>query len=295
VTNIKQTRFFSLTLLAASLALPAMAQLHNPNGLAVDSRGHLWIANNGANSVLKVNASTGQILQRITDGLDGPSRLSFDSLGNLYVANTSGNTITEYDTAYTNSGPGPGTLTRTISGSFIQRPLGVAVDAYGDVYIANNGANNVVAVNIDGGLVETLTVDNSGFSFTAPGALAIYGQDLYLGLGPGSGENAVIAYNVGEFLTGDPKEQVVFTNASYTGPTGITFDSAGNAYVSDLYSGTWAQYNSSGVLQFVVSSPSPEGIAWDPATGYIYVTNSAANNISVFTTSGAPGSPSTLF
>ncbi|MGA2575451.1 MAG: NHL repeat-containing protein [Bryobacteraceae bacterium] len=288
MTNRKQARFFTLALLAASLALPSMAQLHNPNGLAVDSHGRLWIANNGANSVLKVNASTGQVLQRITDGLDGPSRLAFDSLGNLYVANTTGNTITEYDTAYTNSGAGPGTLIRTISGSFIQGPLGVAVDAYGDVYIANGGANNVVAVNIDGGLVETITADKSGFSFTSPGALAIYGQDLYLGLGPQPGENAVISYNVGEFLTGDPKEQVVFTNSVNTGPTGIAFDSAGNVYVSDLFSGTWAQYNPSGVFQFAVTSGFPEGIAWDPATGYIYVTNSSANNIGVFTTSGTP-------
>jgi DNA-binding beta-propeller fold protein YncE len=293
MTNIKHTKFFSLTFLAASLALPAMAQLHNPNGLAVDSRDRLWIANNGANSVLKVDPCTGQILQKITDGLDGPSRLAFDSLGHLYVANANGNTITEYDTAYTRSGPGPGTLIRTISGSFIQRPLGVAVDAYGDVYIANNGANNVVVVNIDGGLVETLTADNSGFSFSAPGALAIHGLDLYLGLGPGFGENAVISYNVGEFLTNNPKERVVFTSSTYTGPTGVAFDNAGNVYVADLYSGTWTRYNSSGVLQLEVSAPSPEGIAWDSATGYLYVTNSSANNIGVFTTSGSP--VSTLF
>lgn len=286
MTNAKQT--FGLTLLAASLALPAMAQLHNPNGLAIDRRGHLWIANNGANSVLKVNASTGQILQTITDGLNGPSRLAFDAVGNLYVANISGNTITEYDTAYTGSGPGPGTLIRTISGSFIQRPLGVAVDAYGDVYIANNGANNVVAVNIDGSSVETLTADNSGFSFTAPGALAIFRQDLYLALGPGFGENAVISYNVGEFLTSDPKERVVFTNSINTGPTGIAFDSAGNVYVSDVYSGSWVQYNSSGAFQFAVTSGYAEGIAWDASTGYIYVTDGVANNIGVFTTAGAP-------
>jgi len=228
MTNIKQARYLSLTLLAASLALPAMAQLNNPNGLAFDSRRHLWIANTNDNNVLKVNATTGQILQRITTGADDPTRLAFDSLGNLCVANTNGNTIT--------------------------------------------------------GLVETLTADNSGFSFAAPGSLAINGPDLYLGLGPGSGENAVISYNVGEFLTGDPKEQVVFTNSTNTGPTGITFDSAGNVYVSDLYSGTWAQYNnSSGALEFAVTSGYPEGIAWDKTINCPYLMNSSANNISVFT------------
>jgi DNA-binding beta-propeller fold protein YncE len=150
MTNIKQARFLTLTLLAASVALPAMAQLNNLNGLAFDSRGRLWIANNNDNNVLKVNATTGRILQRITDGVDGPTRLAFDSLDNLYVANTNANTITEYDAA--------GSLVRTISGSYIQKPLGVAVDAYGDIYVANSATNNVVALNVDGGLVETTSV-----------------------------------------------------------------------------------------------------------------------------------------
>jgi len=50
-------------------------------------------------------------------------------------------------------------------------------------------------------------------------------------------------------------------------------------YVADYYAGAWAQYNSSGVFQFAVNVPSPEGIAWDKTTGYIYVTNSGASPI----------------
>jgi sugar lactone lactonase YvrE len=287
MTNIKRTRFLCLALLAASVAVPAIAQLNNPQGLAFDSHGHLWIANAGANNVIEANARTGRVLMTITNGVSGPSRLAFDTLGNLYVANKTADTITEYDSA--------GTLIRTISGSFIQGPNGVAVDAYGDVYIANSGTNDVVAVNVDGGLVETLTTDKSGFSFSAPGALAIYGQDLYLGLGPQPGENAVISYNVGEFLTGDPKEQVVFTSSIYTGPTGIAFDNAGNVYVSDLYSGSLAAYNSSGVLQFAVNSGYATGVAWDKTNGCVYVTDAVANKINVFTSSGGACTPSTLF
>ena len=63
--------------------------------------------------------------------------------------------------------------------------------------------------------METLTEDESGFPFLAPGALVIHGQDIYGGFGPCSEEarsksscdNAVIGYNVGEFLTGNPKEK----------------------------------------------------------------------------------------
>jgi DNA-binding beta-propeller fold protein YncE len=274
-----KNHFLGLAVGTVSLCLPALAQLSNPQGLAFDSRGHLWVANFNTNNVFKVDTSTGRILLSVTNEVHGPSRLAFDALGNLYVANNSSNTITEYDSA--------GNLIRTISGPFLQNPNGVAVDAYGDVYVSNGGANNVVVVNVDGALVETLTADKSGFSFTAPGPLALFGQNLYLGLGPGSGENAVISYNAGEFLTNNPKENVVFTNSVNTGPTGIAFDDAGNLYVSDLYSGTWAQYNPSGEFQFAVSSAYAEGIAWSKATGYVYVTDARANNIGVFTTSGA--------
>jgi hypothetical protein len=50
-------------------------------------------------------------------------------------------------------------------------------------------------------LVETLTKDKSAFPFTSAGPLAIHGRDIYAGFGPQPGTNAVISYNVGEFLT----------------------------------------------------------------------------------------------
>jgi hypothetical protein len=87
-----------------------------------------------------------------------------------------------------------------------------AIDAYGDVYISGNTSDNVVAPNIGGGLVETLTKDTSGFPFTSAGAMAIHGKDIYVGFGPQPGKNAVISFNVGEFLTGDPQEMTVYND-----------------------------------------------------------------------------------
>jgi sugar lactone lactonase YvrE len=273
--------FFNPVLLATLFALPFSAQagtLNNPQGLAFDSQGHLWIANQNDNNVIEATATgTGSVISTVTDGINGPSRLAFDSLGNLYVANTNGNTVTEYNSA--------GTLIRTISGSFIDQPLGLAVDAFGDVYIANNGLNNVIAVNISGNVIETLTEDNSGIEFNAPGAIGINGEDIYIGLG-GSGLDGVIRYNGGEFLTGNPAEQVIYTNSVNTGPTGIAFDNSGNVYVSDLYSGTWVQYNSAGVLQRSVNSGYSTGIAWDNKNHYVYVTNAVENEINYYTRTG---------
>ncbi len=275
-----------LLALALCLSLPASAQYHlnNPNGLAFDSRGHLWVVNSGANQILELSPAVPIVLNTITQGIDAPSRLFFDSSGTLWVANLGNNTVTAYNNLTT---PG-GRLVKTVSNSQIQRPLGLAVDDYGDVFVANNSANDIIALNIADHLIESPTVDNSGFEFTAPGALAIQGQNLYAGFGSTSSEDAVISYNLGEFLTGDPAEITVFNDNVNTGPTGIAFDSAGNVYISEYYSGSWVKYApAGGAPMLVVHSgvEQPEGIAVDQR-GNIYVSNSSQNDITVYSPSG---------
>lgn len=267
----------ALSVVAAS---PANAQLNGPAGLAFDTNGNLWVANGGASQVLELNPSNGKVLNTITKGVNNPSRLAFDSLGNLWVVNGGNGTITGYNknlqlvSTYQDAGGA----------------LGVAVDAYGDIYIANSQANDIVALNVGfDRVVETLTQDNNGFPFTAPGALAINGRNLYAGFGSGDSEDAVISYNVGEFLTHDPEEITLYNDNINTGPTGIAFDSQGNVYISCLYSGTAVKYklgNGSkpvGVISQGINGP--EGIAVDNG-GNIYVSNSGSNDITVYNSSG---------
>lgn len=145
-------------------------------------------------------------------------------------------------------------------------------------------------------MVENLSHDNSGFPFTAPGVLVINGQNLYAGFGSGDSADAVTSYNVGEFLTGDPHEIVSYNDGVNTGPTGVAFDSAGNVYIAEYYSSTWVKYapNNGTVPLCVVSSHvhGPEGIAI-AKHGTIYVSNSAANNITWYTQRVLTEEPST--
>jgi YVTN family beta-propeller protein len=279
-SHLVVVRGFALSL-GLSLALTANTQLSNPNGIVFDTSGNLWVANSGANQVLELDPANGTILNTITQGLNAPTRLTF-AFGDLYVTNLNSNNVTVYN-------PTTLALVQTISSSAISRPLGIAVDAYGDVYIADNSANNVIALNIGGGLVETLTQDNSGYQFIAPGVLVIHGRNIFAGFGRNVGENAVIAYNVGEFLTGDPKEVVVYNDNVNTGPTGVAFDGEGYVYISEYTSGTAVKYAATNgkkpVLVIDQGTGGCEGIAVDKS-GNIYVSNSIFNNITVYNSSG---------
>jgi len=268
-----------LIALTMCLSLTAKAQLNSPNGLAFDGSENLWLANKNSNQLLELNPANGNVIHTITAGLNGPTRVTF-AHGLLFVANTAGNNITVYN-------PQTLKLVRTITNSAINKPLGVAVDGYGDVYVGNNQANTVIAINVSGGLVETLGQDKSGFQFVAPGAITIHGPKIYAGFGPGFGENAVISYNVGEFLTRDPQENTVYTDTVNTGPTGIAFDAQENVYIADFYSETWVKYSPDGKLLLVVKHGvlTPEGIALD-SSGNVYVSNENLNNITVYNSSG---------
>jgi sugar lactone lactonase YvrE len=280
----------TLTGLALLVVLPAAAQFNNPNGIIFDSKGHLWLANAGENNVLELKPSKGTILTTITDGVNNPTRLVFDSTGRLWVTNLGNNSVT----VYRHSGSGKWMLVKTITNQHISRPLGLAVDAYGDLYVADNSTNSVVAFNIDDGFVESLTNDKQGYEFIAPGVLVIHGQNIYAGFGPcsvlvvfGCEQDEVISYNVGEFLTRNPKEGTVYSASNQTGPTGVAFDKHGNVYVSEYTTPSWVKYSPSGKVRLEVQDGvnGPEGIALD-SSGNVYVSNSAANNITVYNPSG---------
>lgn len=258
---------------------PGPEPLNNPNGLAFDSMGNLFVANAGSNQVLKYGPGLQQI-GVLGIGLSKPTKLAFDSFGNLYVTNAGNNSVTVYDRQLRQLNG------KTISAG-LSSPSGVAADAYGDVYIANNATNEIKVFNVEGELVETLSKDNSGRNFSAPGPMAIHGSNLYVGTGPTVGQNAVTSYNVGEFLTGDLREVRTFTDQTNTGPTGIAFDNQGNVYVSDYYSNTATKYDPHGTLLLVISNQIAqcEGIAVDKS-GNIYVANSTLNTVTEYDPQG---------
>ena len=128
----------------AQLIAGAATGLSVPVGVALDSKGNVWVANSGNNSVTEYAVgSTGNVAPIATISgalttLSGPTGIALDPTDNIEVANAN-NTVTVFKVASTgNVAP---TTTIAGSGTLLNVPSELYVDANGVMYIANNGAS----------------------------------------------------------------------------------------------------------------------------------------------------------
>lgn len=169
------------------------ARLYKPYGMTVDSKGNLYVADAGSNVIRKIDslgkiwtvAGTDTASGYTGDGgaatsakLDSPYSVAVDKIGNLYIADYKNNVIRMIDTAK-NISTFAGLGTHGYSGdggpatsAEFNNATGVAVDTFGNVYIAD--ADNHVIRKVDLAGVITTVVGNG-----TPG----FGGDLGNALG----------------------------------------------------------------------------------------------------------------
>jgi uncharacterized protein (TIGR03437 family) len=146
----------------------ASAGLKLPMGVALDSVGNLFIADQGNNAIRKVTAATGIITTVTGNGTQGysgdgglatraqlnqPAGVALDSIGNLYVADQGSSAVRKVTlaTGVITSIAGNGTLGFTGDGgpgsaAELAHPFGLATGSGGRVYVSDTSNNRIRAL-----------------------------------------------------------------------------------------------------------------------------------------------------
>jgi streptogramin lyase len=152
-------------------AVGTQAQFKDPRGLAVDSLGNIYVADFGANKVKQISPS-GSVttVPNLWAILKNPSDVAVDQAGNIYVID-SGNSrlrrITPDGTVNTIAGSGePGFADGLGIEAQFRRPMGMTIDAAGNIYIADTDNYRIRMVTPAG---EVVTIAGQGVPGLAEG------------------------------------------------------------------------------------------------------------------------------
>jgi sugar lactone lactonase YvrE len=235
------------------------AELKHPTGIAIVGT-TAYIADYSNNRIRMVNSSgiistiagngtagaTGDAGQATAAELNGPAAVTVDASGNIYIADLTNNRIRKINASgVISTYAGTGTLGSTGDGgqataAELGLPSGIAVDAAGNLYIADFNNNKIRKVSA-GGIIATIAGTGVAF-YSGDGSLA--------------------------------------TAARLSAPRGVAFDNSGNMYIADDDNNVIRMVTNvaaAGIEQ-ISDNSSLINIYPNPSNGNISVTNQ--NNIS---------------
>jgi large repetitive protein len=182
--------------------LATASELNSPSGVTIDASGNIFIADTGNNLIREVDALTGDISTVAGGGtgtkgtatgatLSAPYAVAFDTAGDMYIPDsgnnivrkvaTIGGIITPASIISTVAGTGGvdgGCITAasTTSDTPLNTPEGIAVDAAGNLYIADSKDACVLKTNGTGGIISLAATGN--LTMTPLSAAGVQGQTM---------------------------------------------------------------------------------------------------------------------
>jgi uncharacterized protein (TIGR03437 family) len=286
--------------------------LNGPGGVAVDASGNIYIADTGNQLIRKVG--TNGIITTVAgsngsagfsgDGgpaksakLNYPSGVAVDSAGNIYIADTSNNfirkvtastgiitTIAGNSTILAN---GVGDGGRATSAN-LSRPKDVALDASGNLYIADLGNYRVRKVDTSGNIT---TVAGNGFNASTFGSFGDGGAATGASVSPYN----LALDNAGNIYIADSQDAIIrkvtvstgiittvagiggqasffgdggpAVSAELNNPQGIAVDTSGNLWIADTNNSVIREVTTNGNVNTVAGTQGTPGSTGDGGPG----------------------------
>ncbi|MDO7843892.1 hypothetical protein [Sphingomonas immobilis] len=166
------------------------ARFNDPFALAFDANGMLYVADAGDSDRIRKVDAEGHVTT-LPGSFDTPSGIAIDAAGNIFVAETGANRIRRIDatgalTTFAGNGVA-GFRDGPAAQAQFDGPIGLAVDAQGNVYVADTYNDRIRVIGADG-QVRTLAGGAQGFAdgdgavaaFNTPSGIALDKQGTLL-------------------------------------------------------------------------------------------------------------------
>ena len=234
-----------------------------PNVMALDAAGNLYVANTGDSTVSKI--TTGGVVSVFTTVGSRPSAMAFDAAGNLYVASLEESTITKVT-------PGGVVTMFAVVG---EAPTAIAFDKSGNLYTADGAAGTVTKVT-PAGVVSVfasfdaaptdLAIDSTGNIYTANPTDFTIQKTTPAGVTSTHAKLTIAANrvvvdandNLYAFSTADSSimkitsAAVISTLATFAGTINdLVLDKRQNLYVANQSEGTITKISSTGTISVI--------------------------------------------
>jgi sugar lactone lactonase YvrE len=169
----------------------ANARFLVPGGVAADSAGNVYVADSGNNAIRKIDTSgtvstiagtAGQFGSADGSGAAArflnPVGIAVDSQGNLYVTDKGNHTVRKITSGVVTTLAGAAGQSGSADGSGSQArfngPTGIAVDASGNVYVADTGNNAIRRISPTGTVTTVAGTKGTAGSADGTGTAALF-------------------------------------------------------------------------------------------------------------------------
>jgi len=246
---------------AGPFTILVSSNLNNPEGVAVDGAGNVYIADTGNSAINQLIAANTDAATLVSSGLSNPYGVAVDAEGNVYIADTSDDAIKEWT-------PANGNLTALVS-SGLSNPQGVAVDDEGNVYIADSS---------DGAIKEWTAANSNVTTLVSSGLNALGGVAV-----DGAGNVYIADTSDGTIKewTAANSNVTTLVSSGLNAPGGVAVDGAGNVYIADTFNYAIKKWSAANKTVSVLVSSGlnrPEGVAVNVA-GNVYIADTWNNVI----------------